>query len=60
MAWHGAWCFDQVMSLLAEAKVIGHSYGGAVVTEACVHRSVKQLVYLGAFAPRGGRSRGEG
>jgi pimeloyl-ACP methyl ester carboxylesterase len=30
--------------------LVGHSYGGAVVTEAGVHRNVAHLVYLAAFA----------
>jgi pimeloyl-ACP methyl ester carboxylesterase len=88
-AWHGSWCFDRVMPLLAEAGVpaiaidlpghgsdpgpftdlhgdaarvmetldrldgdavlLGHSYGGAVITEAGVHPSVTHLVYLCAL-----------
>jgi pimeloyl-ACP methyl ester carboxylesterase len=95
-AWHGAWCFEPVLELLAEdgidaiavdlpghgadpgplgdlhadaARVsevlddfdrdcvlLGHSYGGAVVTEAGVHPSVRHLVYLTAFALDGGES----
>ncbi|HEY2098926.1 MAG TPA: alpha/beta hydrolase family protein [Pseudonocardia sp.] len=31
------------------AVLVGHSYGGAVITEAGVHPSVEQLVYLTAF-----------
>jgi pimeloyl-ACP methyl ester carboxylesterase len=33
-----------------DAILLGHSYGGAVVTEAGVHDSVRHLVYLCAFA----------
>jgi pimeloyl-ACP methyl ester carboxylesterase len=33
-----------------EAVLLGHSYGGAVVTEAGAHTAVRQLVYLCAFA----------
>jgi pimeloyl-ACP methyl ester carboxylesterase len=95
-AWHGAWCFDRVMPLLAEANVpaaavdlpghgrdagpftdlhgdasrvraildgiedevvlLGHSYGGAVITEAGVHPAVKHLVYLCAFPLDSGES----
>lgn len=33
-----------------EAILLGHSYGGAVVTEAGTHASVRHLVYLCAFA----------
>ena len=32
-----------------EVVLVGHSYGGAVVTEAGVHPSVGRLVYLAAF-----------
>ena len=89
-AWHGAWCFDRVMPLLAQVGVpavavdlpghggdagpftdlhgdadrvrstldaingdvilLGHSYGGAVITEAGVHPAVAHLVYLCALA----------
>jgi pimeloyl-ACP methyl ester carboxylesterase len=89
-AWHGSWCFDRVLPLLAEAGVpaiaidlpghgndhgpftdlhgdvarlvetldgiegdvvlLGHSYGGAVITEAGVHPAVQHLVYLCAIA----------
>jgi pimeloyl-ACP methyl ester carboxylesterase len=89
-AWHGAWCFDRVVELLADARIdaiavdlpghgadpgplsdlhgdaarvcevldqldgecvlLGHSYGGAVITEAGVHPAVRHLVYLCAFA----------
>ena len=33
-----------------DVVLLGHSYGGAVVTEAGVHPSVRHLVYLCAFA----------
>jgi len=33
-----------------EAVLVGHSYGGAVISEAGVHPRVAQLVYLCAFA----------
>ena len=86
-AWHGAWCWEQVLPLLDAASVpliavdlpsvayaeatmhddadyvrgaldsiagevvlMGHSYGGAVISEAGVHPSVAHLVYLTAFA----------
>jgi pimeloyl-ACP methyl ester carboxylesterase len=89
-AWHGAWCFERVLPLLAAAGIpalaidlpghgddpgplldlhgdaarvrevldgldgdcvlLGHSYGGAVITEAGNHPAVRHLVYLCAFA----------
>ncbi len=95
-AWHGAWCFDRVLPLLAEAGVpsvaidlpghgadtrpltdlhgdaahvravldaidgpvvlLGHSYGGAVITEAGTHPAVAHLVYLCALALDEGES----
>lgn len=38
------------------AVLVGHSYGGAVVTEAGQHPAVARLVYLAAFAPDKGES----
>src|SRR3974390_639444 len=98
-AWHGAWCWEPVLPLLAERGVraeavdlpgrgaapgplgdlrldvervrtaldalaatadgvvlVGHSYGGAVVTEAGAHDAVEHLVYLAAFALDAGES----
>lgn len=89
-AWHGAWCFERVLTELEQAGIpaiavdlpghgddpgplsdlhgdsarvrevldqldgdcvlLGHSYGGAVITEAGTHPAVKHLVYLCAFA----------
>ena len=89
-AWHGAWCFDRVITELAAAGIsaiavdlpghgddpgplsdlhgdaarvrevldgldgdcvlLGHSYGGAVITEAGTHPAVRHLVYLCVFA----------
>lgn len=39
-----------------DCVLLGHSYGGAVVTEAGVHPSVRHLVYLTAFALDAGES----
>ena len=39
--------------------LVGHSYGGMVITEAGVHASVKSLVYVAAFQPNVGESAGE-
>lgn len=36
--------------------LVGHSYGGAVITEAGTHDSVAALVYITAFAPDRGES----
>ena len=36
--------------------LVGHSYGGAVITEAGTHNSVAGLVYIAAFAPDRGES----
>ena len=36
--------------------LVGHSYGGAVITEAGTHPQVAALVYVAAFAPDAGES----
>ena len=36
--------------------LVGHSYGGAVITEAGTHENVSTLVYITAFAPDKGES----
>src|SRR6476659_2745579 len=36
--------------------LVGHSYGGAVITEAGTHDKVGALVYIAAFAPGEGES----
>lgn len=36
--------------------LVGHSYGGAVITEAGTHEKVASLVYITAFAPDKGES----
>lgn len=79
-AWHGAWCWERVVSGLQDlgidveavelpfdsfshdieaarrairthprAVVVGHSYGGAVITEAASGVGASHLVYLAAF-----------
>jgi pimeloyl-ACP methyl ester carboxylesterase len=40
------------------ALLVGHSYGGAVITEAGNHEKVSGLVYITAFAPDKGESVG--
>src|ERR1700728_1866773 len=39
--------------------LVGHSYGGAVITEAGNDPKVAALVYVAAFAPDGGQSAGD-
>jgi pimeloyl-ACP methyl ester carboxylesterase len=39
-----------------DVVLVGHSYGGAVITEAGNHPKVAALVYITAFAPDGGES----
>ena len=43
-------------SLDGPVVLVGHSYGGAVITEAGLHENVKALVYIAAFAPDKGES----
>jgi pimeloyl-ACP methyl ester carboxylesterase len=38
------------------AVLVGHSYGGAVITEAGTHENVAGLAYIAAFAPDKGES----
>ena len=38
--------------------LVGHSYGGMVITEAGVHPSVRSLIYVAAFEPDVGESAG--
>lgn len=47
----------QVISSQDEPVIlVGHSYGGAVITEAGTHPNVAALVYVAAFAPDSGES----
>ncbi|AWT55951.1 alpha/beta fold hydrolase [Mycolicibacterium smegmatis] len=43
-------------SLVGSVVLVGHSYGGAVITEAGNHDSVSALVYIAAFVPDEGES----
>src|ERR1700757_634692 len=43
-------------SLDGPVVLVGHSYGGAVITEAGTHDKVAALVYIAAFAPDKGES----
>ena len=49
----------QILDGLGRPSVlVGHSYGGAVITEAGTHPNVAALVYVAAFAPDTGESVG--
>ncbi|GAA1300152.1 alpha/beta hydrolase [Planotetraspora silvatica] len=49
----------QVLDALdGPAVLVGHSYGGAVISEAGTHPNVAALVYIAAFAPDKGESVG--
>jgi len=48
---------DKVKSIEGPVVLVGHSYGGSVISEAAVGRpNVKALVYVAAFAPDAGES----
>lgn len=47
------WVLDNIEG---PAVLVGHSYGGAVITEAGRHAAVEALVYITAFAPDTGES----
>jgi pimeloyl-ACP methyl ester carboxylesterase len=51
---------DHVRSVLdgidGEVVLVGHSYGGAVITDAGTHPTVRRLVYIAAFAPDEGEA----
>ena len=88
-AWHGAWCFEDVIELLGEqgvdvhaadlplrgtrgdiaatrdliaahpgCVVLGHSYGGLLITCAAVDLDASHLVYLAAMMPAEGEDVG--
>jgi pimeloyl-ACP methyl ester carboxylesterase len=42
--------------VVGEVVLVGHSYGGAVITEAGLHPAVRHLVYVAAFALDAGES----
>src|SRR5262250_2995453 len=48
----------RVLDKAGPCVLVGHSYGGMVITEAGVHPSVKSLVYVSAFLPDVGESAG--
>ncbi len=49
-----------VTNVIAAAKfpvvLVGHSYGGMIISQAGVHPKVKSLVYVAAYAPEPGES----
>ncbi len=45
-----------IESVGSEVVLVGHSYGGVVITEAGSHPRVSSLVYITAFAPDSGES----
>jgi pimeloyl-ACP methyl ester carboxylesterase len=45
-----------IESVEGEVVLVGHSYGGVVITEAGTHPKVSSLVYITAFAPDKGES----
>ena len=45
-----------VLDRAGPCVLVGHSYGGMIITEAGVHPSVKSLVYVAAFEPDIGES----
>ncbi len=54
---------ERTRKMIAQQKgpvlLVGHSYGGAVITEAGDQPNVIGLVYIAAFAPDAGESPGE-
>ena len=56
----GAYVGSLVAALKGPVVLVGHSYGGDVITEAANgHANVKALVYVAAFAPEPGETLGE-
>ncbi|MFK4099291.1 alpha/beta fold hydrolase [Streptomyces sp. NPDC019531] len=45
-----------IESMSGPVVLVGHSYGGAVITEAGTHEKVAALAYIAAFAPDKGES----
>ncbi|QGW65004.1 alpha/beta fold hydrolase [Lysobacter soli] len=53
----GAYVSDLLASIPTPVVLVGHSYGGSVITEgARGHDNVKALVYVAAFAPDAGET----
>lgn len=47
---------EAAASIGGDVVVVGHSYGGAAISEAGYGPNVRRLVYVGAFMPDAGRS----
>ena len=57
VAGDAAYVRDVISGIGAPVVLVGHSYGGMVITEAAAHNdAVVGLVYVGAFAPDHGES----
>jgi pimeloyl-ACP methyl ester carboxylesterase len=57
LAGDSAYVSSVLDTLPGPVVLVGHSYGGAVITDAAVgHANVKALVYIAAFAPDQGES----
>src|SRR3974390_1712024 len=48
----------RVLDKAGPCVLVGHSYGGSIITEAGMHADVKALVYIAAFQPDVGESVG--
>jgi pimeloyl-ACP methyl ester carboxylesterase len=48
----------RVLDKAGPCVLVGHSYGGSIITEAGMHQDVKALVYIAAFQPDVGESVG--
>lgn len=47
---------EAAAAISGDVVIVGHSYGGAVISEASYGPKAKRLVYLGAFMPDTGRT----
>jgi pimeloyl-ACP methyl ester carboxylesterase len=57
LAYDPAWLADFLHSISGPIILVGHSYGGAVITNAATgDKQVKALVYVDAFAPAQGET----
>ncbi|MGW7672793.1 esterase/lipase family protein [Streptomyces sp. NPDC054775] len=55
-----AYVSDYLKSISGPIILVGHSYGGSVITNAaCSNTNVKALVYIAAFAPDKGETSNE-